>query len=274
MIDDIMKLSDEELFSKAQEIGSGKVKIKASPAIITGECLTKPHCNHCKWDNTKEKNEQFSLKNSVEAVIERGQFLESVGINRVFTASGWMGYKIPEDYPNYIEALKTKTELEVFGLLGAIDKESLKRLKSSGMDGYLCGIESPNEEVYRKFRPGGDTLQDRLSTLYYSKELGLKIWSGFLVGFGEEEKDVIKGLNILKDLEPESLSILPFTPYPFTNMMGDNPANPLYWARTVAQAHIYIEEANIFSDMQSGFYGEYSLLTGANGSYEFPRQYK
>lgn len=263
-------MSDEDLFLKAQEIGSYKRKINTGPVIITGACLTQPHCNHCKWDSFKAGNNGFSQKNSLESVIERGKLMEDIGVHRIFTATGWMGHTIPNDYPLYIETLKANTNMEVFGLFGAINKESLKALQSVGMDGYLCGIESPNEDIYKKFRPGGDTLSDRLKTLHYMKELGLKVWSGFLVGFGEEREDVIKGLKLLKDLEPESLSILPFTPYPFTNMMGENPANPLYWARTVAQAHLYMPNANIFSDSKIGFYGKFSELTGANGSYIFP----
>ncbi|WIV12639.1 radical SAM protein [Proteiniborus sp. MB09-C3] len=272
MLNDIMNMPDKELFLKAQEIGLGKTRINTGPVVITGECLTQPHCNHCKWDSFKMRNNQFSQKSSLETAIERGKLMESIGVNRVFTASGWMGYTVPDDYPYYIEALKNNTNMEVFGLFGAIDKESLKILKSAGMDGYQCGIESPNENIYKRFRPGGDTLEDRLKTLHYVKDLGLKVWSGFLVGLGEEKEDVIKGLQILKDLEPESLSILPFTPYPFTNMMAENPANPLHWARTVAQAHVYIPTANVFSDMKVGFYGEYSVLTGANGSYIFPKK--
>lgn len=272
MLNEIMEMSDEDLFLKAQEIGSYKRKINTGPAIITGACLAQPHCNHCKWDGFKSGDHAFSQKNFLESVIERGKLMESIGVHRIFTATGWMGHTIPADYPLYIEALKAHTNMEVFGLFGAIDKESLKALQSAGMDGYLCGIESPNEDIYKKFRPGGDTLSDRLKTLYDMKALGLKVWSGFLVGLGETKEDVMKGLEILKDLEPESLSILPFTPYPFTNMMGENPANPLHWARTVAQAHLYMPNANIFSDSKVGFYGKFSELTGANGSYIFPRK--
>ena len=55
-------MSDEDLFLKAQEIGSYKRKINTGPVIITGACLTQPHCNHCKWDSFKAGNNGFSQK--------------------------------------------------------------------------------------------------------------------------------------------------------------------------------------------------------------------
>jgi biotin synthase len=138
------------------------------------------------------------------------------------------------------------------------------------MDGFLCGLESPNEKIYQRFRPGGDTLNDRLNTLFTSKELKLKVWSGFLVGLGESEEDVSLGLNILEELEVDSMSILPFIPVPETEMMKENLTNPFWWSKVMAIARIYNEKPDLFSDQTNGCYAPYSQLGGPNGYYTFP----
>ena len=149
-------------------------------------------------------------------------------------------------------------------------RRSLVNLKAAGMDGYLCGLESPNEEIYKRFRPAGDTLTDRLTALKIAQDINLKIWSGFLVGLGETDEDISGGLETLRELDPESLSILPFTPFPNTEMWAENPANPLQWARVMASARIFLPKPNLFSDQTEGFYQGYGILGGANGFYVFP----
>jgi biotin synthase len=196
--------------------------------------------------------------------------LESDGIDRTFVASGWMGYDVPAEFLTHVSAIRENTALEIYGLFGALNKKSLKNLREAGLDGYLCSLESPNEAVYRSFRPGGDSLQDRLRALDWAESLGLKRWSGFLIGLGESEEDIEEGLRLLKSLMPESLSILPFTPFPYTPMQAAAPANPMLWARTAAAATLLIPEANVFTDQTADVYRPYSDLFKPNGIYELP----
>ncbi|ODA42027.1 radical SAM protein [Desulfosporosinus sp. BG] len=212
----------------------------------------------------------FYRKRTLKEVKARTQVLVEAGIQRVFLASGWMGYEVPEFYYDCIHSIKEDSNLDVYGLFGALNRTSLLNLKRAGMDGYLCGLESPNEAIYKRFRPAGDTLTDRISALKTAKGLNLKIWSGFLVGLGETDEDVSVGLEILRGLEPESLSILPFTPFPNTEMWDENPANPLKWARAMAIARTYLRKPDLFSDQTEGFYQGYGILGGANGFYSFP----
>lgn len=266
----LFSLDSSELFQKAQEIAKTKKAIYCSPNIVNGSCKTVPSCRHCKWEHMKVENPDFYKKRTLEEIKARTQVLVEAEIQRVFLASGWMGYEVPEFYYDCIKSIKEDSNLDVYGLFGAINRTSLVNLKRAGMDGYLCGLESPNEEIYKRFRPAGDTLADRISALKTAKDINLKIWSGFLVGLGEKDEDVIVGLEILRELDPESLSILPFTPFPNTEMWEENPANPLKWARTMAGARIFLQKPDLFSDQTTGFYQGYGILGGANGFYSFP----
>ncbi len=270
MLKDWFALDDQTLFTKAKEISRGKKQILCSPNILTGECSTRPICRHCKWESFKVSREQFGTEVDVARAVERAKELQAAGIDRTFLASGWMGYRVPEWFYQAVTAIKEQVPIEVYGLFGALDQTCLKELKQAGMDGYLCSLESPNREVYRNFRPGGDSLDDRIEALHYAREIGLTLWSGFLCGLGETVEDMIYGLQILQELEVESLSILPFKPYPNTPMAGASPANPLSWARAMAVARLALPDADLFDDSDRGVYGEYSKLVEPNGRYTFP----
>jgi biotin synthase len=261
-----------ELFAQAVEINMKKKKRRASPSILEERCGTTPPCRHCKWEYFKKTGRQTGRPRSVEETVRWAKNLENSGIDRTFAASGWMGYETPPDFLAHVSAIRENTRLEVYGLFGALSKQSLRDLREAGLEGYLCSLESPSEEVYRSFRPGGDSLDDRLRALDWAETLGLKRWSGFLIGLGESEKDIETGLGILKDLAPESISILPFTPFPYTPMQAAAPANPMLWARAAAAATLLIPAADIFTDQTTGVYGPYSDLFKPNGVYDLPRQ--
>lgn len=267
---ELFKEDSAVLFTGAGAIAGKRSLILCSPAVITGECTTTPVCRHCKWEYLKWQNPLFHRRRTREEMVARAKELEELGIHRAFLPSGWMGYRIPEYFCEYVRAVKDNCRLEIYSLMGALDKESLAALKDAGLDGCLCGLESPNERIYRQFRPGGDSLAERLETIVNAKALGLKVWSGFLVGLGETEADIIKGLTLLHELDVDSVSILPFTPYPNTAMERENPANPYTWARVMAIARLFLKKPDFFSDFTDGFYGEYGKLGGANGFYVFP----
>lgn len=269
-LQELFHLDPGVLFKKAQEIAKTKRTIYCSPNVANGSCKTVPSCRHCKWENRKALDPRFYRKRTIEEIKARTKLLVDAGIHRVFLASGWMGYEVPNYYYDCISSIKDNSNLEVYALMGAVNRSSLVNLKHAGMDGYLCGLESPNEKIYKRFRPSGDTLADRITTLKNAKSINLKIWSGFLVGLGETDEDIALGLEILKEFDPKSLSILPFTPFPNTEMWEENPANPLHWARVMAIARNFIKEPDLFSDQTLGFYYGYGILGGANGFYVFP----
>lgn len=262
--------SDRELFRQAQAIAAGKPRITCSPNILNGSCVTTPTCRHCKWKGFKRGDTAFSRMRTREEFLLRGVQLSDAGIDRIFVASGWMGFELPEEYYDHIQALRQSVTCEIWALMGALSRESLQKLRDSGVDGYLCSIESPNETVYRRFRPGGDTLPDRIRALASARQAGLRLWSGFLVGFGETSEDVDEGIRMLADLGLDSISILPFLPCPGTPMERHDPANPYHWAVSMAKACVAMPDVHSFSDQTSGYLETFGRLGGANGFYVFP----
>jgi biotin synthase len=270
-LDNLFETTPDELFIKAREMSKSRHKILASPSVICGDCKTIPQCKHCKWRRLQKEIKGWTERKSIKEVVEKAIFLEKEGITRLFLPSGWVGYSLPDYYFDYVKAVKKNTTMEIFGLFGAIDKASLYKLKNAGMDGYLCGLESPDEKIYKSFRPGGDTLSSRLNTLYFCNELELKIWTGFIYGLGETDDNIKEALTIFKKLNVDSISILPFEPFPDTDMAKFNPPNLYEWAKILAITKIYLgEKINLFTLFNAQNVCSFGVNAGANGYYFFP----
>lgn len=269
---------DDELFSAALAASEraalragGSGSVKASPLILTGDCRTRPVCRHCKWEHFKaESYDSFVLDRPISEIVDHAHYLADLGIDRAFVATGWMGYRLPREYLSAVEAIHgAEPRLTLYGLFGALDRQSHFDLASAGLSGMLTSLESPSEAVYRSFRPGGDSLTDRLRALEHTREAGLSVWTGFLVGLGETEDDVAWGIEAIARFEPESVSILPFVPFPDTPMEGHPAADPLWLARVNAAARVRVDSAAyFFSDHDHEFDRLYAERIGINGSYE------
>ena len=270
MINEYFALPDEALFGRAAQINGVKASIQASPTVIEERCKTTPPCRHCKWEHFKAIGIQTGRPKTIRQTIDWVKKLEANGVQRTFAASGWQGYRVPREFVAQVGAVRENSALEIYALMGAIDRQSLADLASAGLQGYLCGLESPNDAVYRTFRPGGDSREDRLTALRAAKDLGLKVWSGFLIGFGETDEDIMQGIDMLAGLEPSSVSILPFIPFPRTGMADRMPANPLKWAKAMAAATLAMPQADIFTDQGEGLYRPYGDLVKPNGLYRLP----
>lgn len=268
----LLELPDEALFSRAATVAADHERAYWYPVPLNGGCRTTPPCRHCKWESFKAARPSFVDKKPLDAVLRAAEAGLDAGATHLLVPSGWMGYEIPEYFGEQIAEIKRRFDAPVYGLFGAIGERSLRLLQSAGMDGYQCGLESPDEEIFRRFRPGGDSLQDRWETLKTAKALGLKTWSGFLLGFGLLEAQAVSAIEALTALGVDWLAIQPFVPYPFTAMQAENPTNPYSWARLMAAARLYMAPGmNLVATENSGAYENFRALTGANGFFIFPK---
>lgn len=272
-IERLFKLEDGVLFSRAAEIAAAKERAYWSPVVLCGACRTDPPCRHCKWESFKRAGGEFAAAKSETEVLRGAETMLHAGATHLLAPSGWMGPEVPDYFCQRIRALKEHFDVPVYGLCGAIGRESLERLRDAGMDGYQCGLESPDETVYRRFRPGGDSLADRIRTLREAKSLGLRTWSGFLLAFGLSDDAALEGLRTLKKLGTDWVAVQPFVPYPGTELQAEDPTNPYRWARMTAAARLYFDpEVQIVASENSGAYANFMDLTGANASFIFPGQ--
>ena len=263
----LLELSEQ---AATEALALNPVTTMASPLIITRSCSTFPPCRHCKWRYfIAARNESATEERTYKELVDQAHSLADKGIQRAFFGTGWLGYQLPERILETIEKVCTEEpRLEYYGLFGALDRQSHFDLASAGLSGMLTSLESPNEQVYRSFRPGGDSLHDRLASLTYIKEAGMKVWTGFLVGFGEDADDVAWGLDILRQIEPDSVSLLPFVPFEYTEMKQHRPTDVEWLVKVNAAARIVLTPSTIlFSDHYLDVDEHYAAALGFNGSY-------
>lgn len=250
MLSSLFKENSDVLFDWAKATARPLNNVFSSPIPLTTECKMTPPCRHCWWRAMSNYNSDFKRRRQPGEVKQRAAELASTGINRILLPSGWLGFELPEWFYDYVQLVKTEiyslnTDVEIFAACGPLSGNSLNRLKDAGLDGCWCGIEVPNEELFRKVRPG-DSFRARLETVNHITATGLKLWSGFLFGVGETEADIKWGLELMKSLPLDSFSLTPYKQYPFVEMEQLPSANLFDWARTAAIARIYLGTVNSF----------------------------
>jgi iron complex transport system ATP-binding protein len=260
----------EELFARAGALAAAKRTVYCSPDLLDAACSTYPPCRHCRWEHFRIADPAFVRPRTVEEFVEKGRALARAGIDRIFMPAGWMGLDPPEERFAFAEALRRAVDVKLYALWGSLSRDALSRLADIGIDGVFCGLESPNPAVYRRFRPGGDGPEDRLRTLEWAREAALELWTGFIVGLGEDEGDIARGVSTLASISPQAVSIVPFLPAPGTALRGAQPANPWRWARAMALAAVALPGADHFCDQVSGYLEPYGRLGGANGFFKSP----
>ena len=290
MIDEILKkaeqgieLSDEEylellditdendldkLFALACQIRDNQSKvIKLTSTIhITNKCQIQPRCEYCGFaEETSTKGYFNAFYKSNEEILSAVKSIEEAHIPRV-SCSGGYGYK-GKQAVNACRIVKENSGLEILVNVGGdLTEKSIEDLSKLGADTVCCNLETINEEVFNKRKPG-DSLEQRILTCKRVSDAGIGLSSGLLLGIGETRKDRIKHLRFLGTFKTlEEIPIMGFSPYDDTPM-ADCPPFPLTeQLKMVAVTRIMYPHIRI--TMPTPTVGpenvEYSLKAGAN----------
>jgi len=261
-IKNLLKEDAAVLFREATRLSKENNKlIFACPIGMTTICKTDPHCSHCQWQSKAQLNPYYARQMTLEEVTASAKDNQAEGTNRVYLPSGCQFGDLPEFFFEYVAAIRANFKGDLWGFFGPISKNSLKQLKVTGLDGYWCGIEIANESLFKKVRPG-DNFKDRMQTLRDAKDIGLKTWSGIVYGLGESENDLVRGINMMQEMDVNSVAIFPFTPCPDTPMEACDPPNLYKWAKLVAATKISLPKADFFANPD---YSLWAYKAGING---------
>jgi biotin synthase len=162
-------------------------------------------------------------------------------------------------------------------------------LKGAGLDYYNHNIDTSSE--YYEEIITTRSFEDRLQTLDYVREAGLKVCCGGIVGMGEKEHDRARMLQSLANMfeHPESVPINLLIRIPGTPLEGVDETDPFDFIRTIAIARILMPRSHVrlsagrqamsdemqalcfFAGANSMFCGE-RLLTASNPSPDADRR--
>ncbi|MCE2991827.1 MAG: biotin synthase BioB [Candidatus Jidaibacter sp.] len=282
---EIFNLPLPELLYRAQTVhrenfNPSEVQISTLLSIKTGSCPE--NCAYCPQSahyNTGLKKEPLM---KIEEVLAAAKRAKDAGSTRFCMGAAW---REPKD--DDLELVcKMVGEVKKMGLetcvtLGLLKSYQAERLKDAGLDFYNHNIDT-SPEFYEEIITTR-TFEDRLNTLEYVRESGIKVCCGGILGMGETNEDRIKMLIILANLEeyPESVPINKLIRIPGTPLENQADIEPFDFVRTIALTRILMPKAYVrlsagreqmsdalqalcfMAGANSMFYGE-KLLTAGN----------
>jgi biotin synthase len=185
------------------------------------------------------------------------------------------------DMPYLIEMIKgvKALGLETCMTLGMLQETQARQLAEAGLDYYNHNLDT-SPEFYAKIITTR-SYQDRLNTLQYVRDSGMKICSGGIIGMGETARDRYGLLMQLANLpqQPESVPINMLVKVQGTPLENVEDLDPLEFIRTIAVARIMMPKSYVrlsagreqmsdelqsmafFAGANSIFYGECLLTT-------------
>ena len=171
-----------------------------------------------------------------EPVLEAAEEARQNGVTAVGLVAAWKGLK---EGPMLDEVCERISELAQSGKtrpdasLGIIKSQKIAdRLKEAGLECYGHNLESS-----RRFFPNHCTThayEDRVETIGYLKNAGIKICSGGIIGMGETREDRCDLALALKELGANVVPINILNPIKGTPFENNPPLPPLEILKTIA----------------------------------------
>ena len=158
------------------------------------------------------------------------------GVTAVGLVAAWKGLKegpILDEVCQRIRELKASGKTRPDASLGLIESQAVAdRLKEAGLECYGHNLESS-----RDFFPQHCTthsFEDRLQTIQYLKNAGIKICSGGIIGMGETREDRCDLALSLREIGANVVPINILNPIEGTPYQDNEPLAPMEILKTIA----------------------------------------
>ena len=208
-IEDLYRLPFNDLIFKAQTVhrenhDPNKIQVSTLMSIKTGGCPE--DCKYCSQSIKYNTDVEIEKLLSVDEVIDQAKAAKASGASRFCMGAAWRNLNDSnlEKIKGMVKAVKN-LKLETYLTLGMLKKEQAESLKECGLDYYNHNLDS-SEEYYSKV-VSTRTYQDRLNTLGYVRDAGIKVCTGGILGLGEENIDRLKLIEVLCNMEEQPESV-------------------------------------------------------------------
>ena len=227
-----------------QHFNPNEVQVSTLLSIKTGACPE--DCKYCpqsaRYDTGLEKERLLEI----EKVIQRAKEAKQVGSTRFCMGAAWRNPR-DRDMPyivSMIEEVK-KLGLETCMTLGMLKEEQAAELADAGLDYYNHNLDT-SPEFYGNIITTR-TYSERLQTLAYVRDAGMKICSGGILGMGESLEDRAGLLIQLANLpeHPESVPINMLVKVQGTPLADEKDVDPFDFIRMLAVARIMMPKSHV-----------------------------
>ena len=257
-----------------------EVQVSTLLSIKTGACAE--DCKYCPQSGHYNTGLERERLLEVEKVLTQAKAAKDKGATRFCMGAAWTNPK-QRDMPYIIEMVQgvKNMGLETCMTLGMLTGEQAKTLADAGLDYYNHNLDT-SPEFYGSIITTR-TYSERLQTLAYVRDSGMKICSGGILGMGESLDDRANLLIQLANLpeHPESVPINMLVKVAGTPLENADDVDPFDFIRMLAVARILMPKSHVrlsagreamneqmqalafLAGANSIFYGD-KLLTTAN----------
>ena len=286
-IESLYHLPFNDLIYKAQTVhrenhDPNKIQVSTLMSIKTGGCPE--DCKYCSQSIKYNTDVEIEKLLSVDDVVAQARAAKDSGASRFCMGAAWRNLNDSNlsKIKDMVKAVKS-LNLETCLTLGMLKKEQAESLKECGLDYYNHNLDS-SEEYYSKV-VSTRTYRDRLNTLSYVRDAGIKVCTGGILGLGEENIDRLKLIEVLCNMEeqPESVPMNKLVKIEGTPYSDNENVDNFDFIKVIAIARITMPKTYVrlsagrdtmndemqalcfFAGANSIFYGD-ELLTTKNSS--------
>ena len=227
-----------------QHFPANTVQVSTLLSIKTGKCPE--DCKYCSQSAHYDSKLEAEKRIAVAKVIEEAKQALDSGSTRFCMGAAWRNPH-ERDMPYVLEMVK---EVKALGLetcmtLGMLNQSQAERLKDAGLDYYNHNLDTSRE--YYSNIISTRTFDDRLTTIDFVRNSGMKVCSGGILGLGEHQNDRVGLLHELATLpiHPESVPINMLVPIEGTPLADVEKLDVIEWIRSIAVARIIMPKSYI-----------------------------
>lgn len=225
-----------------QHFNPTQIQVSTLLSIKSGGCPE--DCAYCPQSAKHEEKIKADRLMAVDEVLEKARKAKAEGATRFCMGAAWRSPKDRdlETVCAMIEGVKA-LGMETCVTLGMLNLEQTEKLRQAGLDYYNHNLDT-SEEHYEKII-STRTYQDRLDTLAFVRDAGIKICCGGILGMNEQEADRISMITTLANLpkHPESVPINMLIRVKGTPLGDAEPIDPIDFVRTIAAARIIMPQS-------------------------------
>ncbi len=221
------------------------VQVSRLLSIKTGGC--EEDCKYCPQSAHYDTGVDATKLMSPDVVVEAARQAQQSGATRFCMGAAWRELK-DRDLEACVEIVESVKSLglETCMTLGMLTEDQAGKLADAGLDYYNHNIDT-SAEYYGEIITTR-TFEDRLKTLGYVRDAGMKTCTGGIVGMGETRDDRARMIHTLAVMpkHPESVPINMLIKIEGTPLAAnDAEQDILEFVRTVAVARIALPKSYV-----------------------------
>lgn len=160
---------------------------------------------------------------SAEMLLEKALESDRAGISRFsFVTSGrTLSDSDVETLCKACALIRQKSKIKLCGSLGLLNLSQLQKLKDAGITRYHCNLETAPSYFPKLCTT--HTVEDKLQTISYAKQVGMDVCSGGIIGMGETFEQRVEFAITLRNAGVASIPVNILNPIKGTPLENATP---------------------------------------------------